>query len=154
MSEKEEHCQVHDHSLTARVTVLPTISSRTNCWQKLKMGIGVLEFKSSVLHGSKINHTLSLAEAGLATPQDDKKQLQDENMRRFCTSFWIKTYYTICDLWCFFLKSFWWLWRAHNDISSPWLFSCLTLTYSHVCCTRTSAANTGRALDSWKNLKW
>lgn len=70
----------------------------------------------------KINHIFSLAEAGQVPPEDNKQQLQDENTRRFWVHFWIKTFYTIRDLCCFFLKNFWWLFRTHKGTSSPLTF--------------------------------
>lgn len=51
------------------------------------MGINMLESKCSVLHGSKINHILPLAEAGQVPPEDNKQQLQDENTRKFWAHF-------------------------------------------------------------------
>lgn len=112
---------VREESPCAEATALPTIPSSTQSWQELNMGINVLESKYSVLHGSKINHIFSLAEAGHTPPEDNYQQLQDENIRRFWAHFWIKIFYTICDLCCLFWKSFWWLFWIHKGTSSPGL---------------------------------
>lgn len=106
-------CWSHRTSHNAKETELTWV---------LNMGINMLEAKCSVLHGSKINHIFSFAEAGQVPPEYNEQQLQDENTRRFWVHFWIKTCYTICDSHCLFPKSFWWLLRIHKGTSSPSTF--------------------------------
>lgn len=53
----------------------------------------------------------------------------NKNTNRFCAHFWIKTLYPICDLWCFFMKSWWWLRRLPRGTPTQ---DCIVLLPSQV----------------------
>lgn len=84
----------------------------------------------------------------------------NKNTNRFHAHFWIKTLYPICDLWCFFVKSCWWLWRLPSGTPTPGLYSSLTLSCGCACSTRTWTKNKQKCcvglgqMEGHKILKW